>query len=159
MAETLAVCCLSMLCPHDHSHYLQYPKPLTSLCLHRRRVYYICVVKGGVGVWGGIQGVWATASLSWNMDSYFDTHTVDSKQPWTNGNSGFFSHYVFYFFMVWKENTNCNFKTKKEEKKGLWDNYILGYVFRMPTCLDVSQDNYNFILMDSLLIAVYWIAL
>lgn len=50
-------------------------------------------------------------------------------------------------------------RQKKEEKKGLWDNYILGYVFRMPTCLDVSQDNLNFILMDSLLIAVYWIAL
>lgn len=126
MAETLAVCCLSMLCPHDHSHYLQYPKPLTSLCLHRRRVYYICVVKGevGVGVWGGIQGVWATASLSWNMDSYFDTHTVDSKQPWTNGNSGFFSHYVFYFFMVWKENTNCNFKTKKRRKKKVFGTII-----------------------------------
>lgn len=28
------------------------------------------------------------------------THTVDSKQPWTNGNSEFFSHSVFYFFMV-----------------------------------------------------------
>lgn len=38
MAETLTVCCLSMLGPHFHSHYLQYPKPLTSLCVDRRRV-------------------------------------------------------------------------------------------------------------------------
>lgn len=45
-------------------------------------------------------------------DSSFDTHTVDSKQPWTNGNSGFFSHSVFYFYGV-KGNTNCNFKKKK----------------------------------------------
>lgn len=38
MAETLTVCWLSMLGPHFHSHYLQYPKPLTSFCLGRRRV-------------------------------------------------------------------------------------------------------------------------
>lgn len=71
------------------------------------------------GGWGRrVSG--ANASLSPDRDSSFDTHTVDSKQPWTNGNSGFFSHYVFYFFMVWKENTNCNFKknkTKKTERK------------------------------------------
>ena len=41
MAETLTVCCLSMLGPHFHSHYLQYPKPLTFLCLVRRRGFSI----------------------------------------------------------------------------------------------------------------------
>lgn len=98
MAETLTVCCLSMLGPHFHSHYLQYPKPLTSLCVDKRRVQYISVVKGGLGGWD--EGFWGSASLSRDRDSCFDTHTVDSKQPWTNGNSVFFSHYVFYFFMV-----------------------------------------------------------
>lgn len=109
---------------------------------------YFCNERGwGVGGDGGIGWV-HHCPQKW--DSCFDTHTVDSKQPWTNGNSGFFSHSVFYFYGV-KGNTNCNLK------KGLQDNYFLGYVFRMPTCLEVSQD--NVILMDSLLIAVYWIAL
>lgn len=49
---------------------------------------------------GGIR-VWVSTSLSRKWDSSFDTHTVDFKQPWTNGNSGFFSHYVFYF--LWYE--------------------------------------------------------
>lgn len=138
-AETLTMCCLSMLGPHFHSYSLQYPKSLTFFCLERGRGRYISVMKeGGGGVGGGGGG-----GIGWGQhcpqkwDSCFDTHTVDSKQPWTNGNSGFFSHSVFYFYGM-KGNTNCN------SKKGLQDNYFLGYVFRMPTCLEVSQDKMLF---------------
>lgn len=38
-------------------------------------------------------------------------------------------------FLWYERKTNCNLK------KGLQDNYFFGYVFRMPTCLEVSQDN------------------
>ena len=71
---------------------------------------YLCSEGDGAGRGGGIWGGVRDIIVPQERDSYFDTHTVDSKQPWTNGNSGFFSHYVFYFFMVWKENTNCNLK-------------------------------------------------
>ena len=71
---------------------------------------------------------------------------------------GSFSHYVFYF--LWYERNSQTVTLKKEEKKKVfWTIIFLGYVFRMPTCLEVSQDNEKVILMDSLLIAVYWIAL
>lgn len=97
----------------------------------KRSLLYFCTGENGWGVRG-------TAPLSWKRDSYFDTHTVDFKQPWTNGNSGFFSHYVFYFFKVCKENTNCNFRKQEMVFRTI---IFWGFVFRMPTCLDVSQDN------------------
>lgn len=48
---------------------------------------------------------------------------------------------------------------KKKKRKGLQDNYFWGFVFKLPTCLDDSQDSSNVILTNFLLIAVYWIAL
>lgn len=85
-----------------HSYYLQYPTPLTSFCLDSRGTVSM---GGGGGVGRGC------ASLSDKEDSYFDTHTVDSKQPWTNGNSRFFSHFVFYF--LWNERNTQTVTLKK----------------------------------------------
>lgn len=66
-------------------------------------------------------------------DSYFDTHTVDSKQPWTNGISGIFNFCVLF---LWYER-----KTQTVNSKRSSGELFLGYVFRIPTCLDISQDN------------------
>lgn len=111
-AETLTVCCLSMLGPHFHSHYLQYPKPLTSLCMYRwreERSVYFCS-EGWVGGWDeGLGGVHHCPT----MGTLVLTHTVDYKQPWTNGNSAFFSHYVCSIFLWYeRKNTNCNLKKR-----------------------------------------------
>lgn len=52
---------------------------------------------GIFSVWKeGVGGECVIDPRKW--DSSFDTHTVDSKQPWTNGNSGFFSHCVLFLW-------------------------------------------------------------
>lgn len=102
--------CVAYLCSAHTSTHLQYPKITDMFVSGEKRLIYSAEKRGGLG--------WVHHCPQ-NGILVFDTHTVDSKQPWTNGNSGFFSHYVFYFYGM-KGNTNCNLK------KGLWDNYFFG---------------------------------
>ena len=94
-------------------------------------------------MWGGREGrVKGATSLSQNRDSYFDTHTVDFNSPGPMDIVG--SFLIMCSIFLWcerKTQTVTLNKKKRKKKKGLQDNYFLGYVFRMPTCLDVSQDN------------------
>lgn len=68
----------------------------------------------------------------------------------------FFPCNVFFFLYFYGINRTVTLKKKKKVSRTI---IFLGLVFRMPTCLEVSQHNWKVILRFLLLTAVYWIAL
>lgn len=84
-AETLTVCHISMLGPHFHSRYLQYPK-IWHFSVWEEESVCIFVYRTRQGMLGWAE--WVDHQPQKGILRL--THTVDLKQPWTNGSGGLY---------------------------------------------------------------------